>query len=322
LGEDEKIEKYPHETSRKMINNPKLVTFNWLKEQKLMEVRNLLKEQMLKRFLLVRVFYTNFQIIGDKICSHVKGVDMELTKEVWAAITDLKHAGLRINKGNIGVVDEFNNMQFYKSCLKNPRSRVRNFFVGGLKLNESLIAFIITWMLTPRGNNHSIITKEDIVLIYCVMNKVKINWIHIIKEHTQKSIRLSDYHYPYAVLITKFIHYFKVDLEGEQSELVKTSSEINNGSLSKMGFNKIGGIWVSKEGEVGASSEAHVGEGNEGEVAATGNEFVGAHETSLSNVNMEERITSMSPFERLVVYRLDNFAHERRAHHEFCVAKF
>jgi len=27
-GEDEKIEKYLHETSRKMINNPKLATFN------------------------------------------------------------------------------------------------------------------------------------------------------------------------------------------------------------------------------------------------------------------------------------------------------
>jgi len=37
---------------------------------------------------------------------------------------------------------------------------------------------------------------------------------------------------------------------------------------------------------------------------------------------MEEQITSMSPFERLVVNRLDNFAHEQRAHHELCVAKF
>ena len=77
MGEDEQIEEYLHETSRKMINNPKLVTFNWLKEHTLMEVRCLLKEQMLKRFLemsrniypnLVRVFYTNFQIIGDNIC--------------------------------------------------------------------------------------------------------------------------------------------------------------------------------------------------------------------------------------------------------------
>jgi len=118
-GEDEKIEKYLHETSRKTTNNPKLISFNWLKEQKLTEVRDLLKEKLLKRFLqmsgniypdLVRVFYTNFQIVGDNLCSHVKEVDLEITHEFWFAITGLKYAGLRINKGNIGVVEEFNRM--------------------------------------------------------------------------------------------------------------------------------------------------------------------------------------------------------------------
>ena len=43
-GEDEKIEKYLHETSRKAINNPKLISFNWLREQKMAELRSLLKE--------------------------------------------------------------------------------------------------------------------------------------------------------------------------------------------------------------------------------------------------------------------------------------
>jgi len=85
------IEKYLHETSRKVINNPKLITFKWMKEQKLMEVMSLLEEKMLKRFLemfgniipdLVRVFYTNFQIVRHNICSHVKGVDMEITHDV------------------------------------------------------------------------------------------------------------------------------------------------------------------------------------------------------------------------------------------------
>ena len=63
-----RLKKYLHETSRKTINNPKLISFNWWKEQKLSEVRDLLKEQQVKRFLemfgniypdLVRVFYTN-----------------------------------------------------------------------------------------------------------------------------------------------------------------------------------------------------------------------------------------------------------------------
>jgi len=87
--------------------------------------------------------------------------------------------------------------------------------VGGLKLNERLIALIVSWMLTPRGSNHFVLIEEVLVYMYCIMNKIKINWIHIIKEHMQKSMRLSDYHYPYVVLISKFLKYFEVDLEEE-----------------------------------------------------------------------------------------------------------
>jgi len=67
------------------------------------------------------------------------------------------------------------------------------------------------------------------------MNKVK---IHTIKEHMQKATRLSDFHYPYAILISKLLHYFEVDVEGELAEIIKPSSEINNGSLRKMGLTK------------------------------------------------------------------------------------
>jgi len=73
------------------------------------------------------------------------------------------------------------------------------------------------------------------------MKKIKINWIHIIKEHMQNAMRLSDYHYPYAVLVSKFLLYFEVNLEDETSELVKSTQELNNGSLSNMGFTKVGG---------------------------------------------------------------------------------
>ena len=100
------------------------------------------------------------------------------------------------------------------------------------------------------------LTEEDLVYIFCIMKKIRINWIHIIKEHMQKAMRLSDYHYPYAVLISKFLLYFEVNLEDETSELVKSTQELNNGSLSKMGFTKVGGKWISKDGDFGASSSA------------------------------------------------------------------
>jgi len=114
---------------------------------------------------LVKFFYTKLHIVGDNLCSHVKGNEMEITPKVWSIVTGLKYVGLRINKGNIGVVEEFNKMQYYRSCLKNLQSKVRNFSVGGMKLNERIIAFIVSWMFTPRGSNHSVLIEEDLVLI-------------------------------------------------------------------------------------------------------------------------------------------------------------
>jgi len=107
LGDNELIERYRFETSRKVINNPKFVSFGWLKSQKLDDVRRLLKEQLLRRCLemkgniypdLIRVFCTNLKFEGNNIVSHVKGVDMEITHVVWATVAGLKYAGLRINK--------------------------------------------------------------------------------------------------------------------------------------------------------------------------------------------------------------------------------
>jgi len=87
-GDNELIEKYRFETSKKVINNPKVVSFSWLKSQKMDDVRRLLKEQLLKRFFemkgniypdFIRVFYTNLKFEGNNLVSHVNGVDMEIT---------------------------------------------------------------------------------------------------------------------------------------------------------------------------------------------------------------------------------------------------
>ena len=229
------------------------------------------------------------------------------------------------------MVEDFNKIQYYRSCLKNPQAQVRTCSVGGLKLNERLMAVIVTWILTPRGSNHSVLTVEDLVYIYCFMSKFKINWIHIIKEHMHKSMRLSDYHCPYAILISKFLNYFEIYLEEETSELVKSTHEVNNGSLSKMGFTKIGGRWVSKDGEQGGSSSgAHAEHDEEEQDAAEGADVDAQDEdqpaadtgAGTSARNKGNRILSMSSFERFMVNRLDNFAENQRNLHDLCATNF
>jgi len=123
----------------------------------------------------------------------------------------------------------------------------------------------------------------------------------------QKSMRLCDFHYPYAILISKFLHYFEVDIEGELAEVIKPSSEINSGSLSKMGFTKIGGRWVSKDHDQAGPSGTN--EGDESEDAATQDgPTTEDQEADHNDAYMGERMTTMSPFERLMMNRMDTFA--------------
>ena len=79
-----------------------MVSFTWMKQQNLDIVRSILKEKRLKRFLeltgniyldLVKVFYTNVHFTNDSLISHVKGVKMIITNDVWSVVTGLKYSG-------------------------------------------------------------------------------------------------------------------------------------------------------------------------------------------------------------------------------------
>jgi len=108
---------------------------------------------------------------------------------------------------------------------------------------------------------------------------------------------------------------------------------MNNGSLSKTRFTKIRGKWVNGD-QASSSSDIHA-EDDEGEPGGGGGDDDvgyhaeegnvgpgGAYDVGPSAGNMGECITSMSPFERLMLSRMDNFADEQGSQHEFCVARF
>jgi len=101
--------------------------------------------------------------------------------------------------------------------------------------------------------------------------------------------------------------------------------------LVRWGFTKIGGKWISKDGDQGGSSSCVQAE-HEGEkqvVVAEGagidaqeNEPTADFGVGPSVENIGDRITSMSPFERFMVNRMDNFAENQRNVHEYCATNF
>ena len=138
-------------------------------------------------------------------------------------------------------LEGFNKVEFFRSCLRNPHAMVRGYPVGGLYMNPRILAFIVVWQLILRGYNHAVLTEEDMILMYCIMHRVKINWVNVFKEHMVKTRNLVDYCIPYVVLVSKFIEYFGVDLKDELVEIVKPHKEVTVATLHKIGLKKING---------------------------------------------------------------------------------
>ena len=189
VGNQESIEEYYKLYSRKIIITLKVLSLDCLKEEKLDEVRDMLKFQKLDRFMklsgntypdLVKVFLTNMWYDKENIYSQVKKINMAINEDVWLSVTGLRNDGAVVSRGNTTELGNFNKVQFYKSCLRNQETASRTFNVGGLVATLRILAYIVIWLLTPRGFNHSTLTKEDLILMYCLMTKIKVNWVNVI----------------------------------------------------------------------------------------------------------------------------------------------
>jgi len=88
-----------------------------------------------------------------------------------------------------------------------------------------------------------------------------------------------------------------------------------------MRFTKIGGRWVSKDGD--QASPSGTNEGDEPEEAAMQDEPVAeTQEDDHNDINMDERMPTMSSFERMMINSMDTFAYNQRNLYDLCESRF
>jgi len=198
--------------------------------------------------------------------------------------------------------------------MRNPNEEVKSFGVGKLSITPRILKLLIVWILTPRGSNHATLTEEDLMLLYCLVNKVKVNWVSTMKDHMFKTQKLNDYKLSYAIFISRMLEFFEVDLVDELAENLKATSEINQSMLNRIGLQKVNRAWTYK----GRDSE---GIGTSGVSAQEDEEMPDSEATTtmLPFVPPAPQEEPMSSFERLMISRLDNMTEEQRARHEYCV---
>jgi len=156
------------------------------------------------------------------IYSQVKGVDIAITDEVWLTVAGLRDAATIVNRANVADLGGFNEVQFFRSCLRNPNNPARSFSIGGLSVIPRILAYVVIWLLSPRGFNHVVLTEDDLILMYCLINKIKVNWVSVITEQFFCIRKKLEFRIPYAILISGFIEYYDIDVENELVEEVKS----------------------------------------------------------------------------------------------------
>ena len=70
------------------------------------------------------------------------------------------------------------------------------------------------------------------------------NWVLLIEDIMLKSSRLVDYEFAYAVLASRFIDYFNIDVSNEIVDFTKASIEITERHLKKLGMRFVDYEWI------------------------------------------------------------------------------
>jgi len=100
---------------------------------------------------------------------------MCINDEVWLAVVGLRNAGILVERSHVTKLEGFNKPQFFRTCLRIQQTESRCYSVGGLAITPRILAFIVIWLLTPRGFNHVMLTEEDLMLMYYLIGKIKVN---------------------------------------------------------------------------------------------------------------------------------------------------
>jgi len=120
--------------------------------------------------------------------------------------------------------------------------------LDGLIAEDRMIVYLITYILTPSSSNHAQVTDDDLQIVYGLKSEIQMNWVLLIEDIILKCRRLVDYEFPYVVLASRFIDYFKVVVSNEIVDYTKASSEITKRHLKKLGMRYANHEWIMAKG--------------------------------------------------------------------------
>ncbi|KAL2340175.1 hypothetical protein Fmac_008115 [Flemingia macrophylla] len=113
---------------------------------------------------------------------------------------------------------------------------------GSLNINDRLLHYVYVHILAPRSSNFAQLLQEDIFMLWVIKNNMFINWPHFIMEHMIKC-KDNDMHLPYAILITKIMSHYGVDLSTDAAIDLGWHHCFYKKTLKKLNVVNVDGVW-------------------------------------------------------------------------------
>jgi len=180
----------------------------------------------------------------------------------------------------------------------------------------------------PRGFNHATLTEKDLILMYYLMNKIKVNWVNVIREHLFKVGKKLEYRIPYVILLSQFIEYFEINVENEVIEEIKALNQITTANLTKIGLKKMKNKkWICKADEESVDDDDDEEEEEE-EKSSDDNEDDEDEDKNSDQAKPEPEMSvalsqdSFSRLEQLMMTQFNQLENQNCSHHQYCETHF
>ncbi|MED6111348.1 hypothetical protein PIB30_051560 [Stylosanthes scabra] len=101
------------------------------------------------------------------------------------------------------------------------------------------LLYLVTYVLEPIATGHGNVAEEDLVLMWAMVNEIKLNWPYLILHHM---LRLKGKDTSggigYLCLWTRIFNYLGIDVSNEVVKTMNDRTEINEATLHHMGKGK------------------------------------------------------------------------------------
>jgi hypothetical protein len=203
---------------------------------------------------LVKHFYTHFQFQHNIITSYVKGKSISLSQSELASVLQVPRSGTiqRYTTNSWMVFEGYNPLESIRQMCGNPRIEVAiRPKISELTLESRLIYHIITHNILPRSGSYEYISYLDAFIIWCILNKVKLDLAFYVGWHMDACVKKKNGALPYSLHITTIFNHFGVNVSGEKETRNAIPTDFyGETTMKQMKYEFKDNTWFKKDAHV------------------------------------------------------------------------